>query len=65
MLDFSERQRGVLIQAVPAVANLGVGTLVFGQFLRQEPFSLRLALAGIALWFVIIGAAVALAGERR
>ena len=65
MLDFSERQRGVLIQAIPAVANLGVGALVFGQFLRQEPFSLRLALAGIALWFVIIGVAVVRAGERR
>jgi hypothetical protein len=29
--------------------------LVFGQFLRQRPFSFLLALAGIGLWFVFIG----------
>jgi hypothetical protein len=65
MLRLTDAQRAVLVQAIPAVAHLAVGTCVFGQFLRQQPFSFPLALAGIALWFVFVGIAVVFAGGKR
>jgi hypothetical protein len=43
MLRLKKGQRAVLVQAFPAVANLAVGALVFGQLLRQQPFSFGLA----------------------
>ena len=65
MLRLSDPQRAVLVQAVPAVANLGLGALVFGQFLRQQPLSIALAAVGVALWFVLIGFTVVFAGGKR
>lgn len=65
MLRLTDAQRAVLVQAIPAVAHLAVGTLVFGQFLRQQPFSFLLALAGIALWFIFIGIAVVYAARKQ
>ena len=50
---------------MPAVANLGLGALVFGQFLRQQPFSFWLASAGIGIWLGFVSFAVVLAGEKR
>ena len=61
MLRLKDAQRGVLVQAVPAVAHLAAGTLVFGQFIRQQTFSIPLAFFGIALWFARIGLAVLIA----
>jgi len=65
MLRLTDAQRAVLVQAIPAVGQLAVGTLVFGQFLRQQPFSPWLALGGIALWFVFVGITVVFAGGKR
>lgn len=65
MLKLTEGQRAVLVQAFPAVAHLGVGALVFGQFLRQQPFSVGLALGGVAVWVVFVSIAVALAAGKR
>jgi len=65
MLRLADSQRAVLVQAIPAVANLAIGTLVFGQFLRQQPFSYLPALAGVALWFVFVGIAVMFARGKR
>ena len=65
MLRLTEAQRAVLVQAIPAVANLAVGAMVFGQFLRQQPFSTGLAVAGIAFWAVFVGFTVLLAGGKR
>lgn len=65
MLRLADAQRGVLIQAIPAVAHLAVGTLVFGQFLRQRPFSIALALTGIGVWLGFIAVTVVLAGGKR
>jgi len=39
--------------------------MVFGQFLRQQPFSNGLALAGIGFWFVFVGITVVFAGGKR
>jgi len=65
MLRLSDPQRGVLVHAIPAVANLGLGALVFGQFLRQQSFSISLAGAGIALWFALITSTLVIAGGKR
>lgn len=39
--------------------------LVFGQFLREQPYSLWLAVAGVAIWLWFIGMAVAVAGGKQ
>ena len=65
MLRLTDAQRTVLVQAIPAVAHLAVGTLVFGQFLRQQSFSTGLALTGIAFWFALIAGTVVIAGGKR
>ena len=65
MLRLTEAQRAVLVQAIPAVAHLGVGTMVFGQFLRQESFSVPLALGGITTWVVLVTFTLVLAGAKR
>jgi hypothetical protein len=52
MLELADGQRAVLVQAFPA-------------FLRQQPFSTVLALAGIGIWLWCVGLAVVLSGERR
>ena len=44
MLRLRSRQRAVMVEKLPDVANLGVGALVFGQFVGEQPFSPWLAL---------------------
>jgi hypothetical protein len=65
MLRLTDAQRAVLVQAIPAVAHLAVGTLVFGQFLRQQPFSIVLALVGIGIWLGFVIVTVVIAGGKR
>jgi hypothetical protein len=65
MIRLSDTHRAVLVQTVPAVANLAVGAVVFGQFLRPQPFSITLASSGIAVWFALIGITFVLAEGRR
>ncbi|MBI3050628.1 MAG: hypothetical protein HYY76_20245 [Acidobacteria bacterium] len=64
MLRLNEAQRAVLIQAFPAIAHVAAGGLVFGQFLREPPFSIGLALGGVAIWVGFVSGAVALAGRK-
>lgn len=64
MVKLADGQRAVLVQAFPAVGNLGIGAMVFGQFLRHQSFSMLLALAGIGIWLGFIGFAVVLAGAK-
>ena len=65
MVKLIDAQRTVITQALPAVAHLAVGALVFGQFLREQPYSLWLAVAGVAIWLWFIGMAVAVAGGKQ
>ena len=65
MLKLTDAQRAVLVQACPAVGHLAVGGLGFGQFLRVQPFSMRLAFVGMAIWFVAVAFAVIVAGAER
>ncbi len=54
MLRLRPGQRRVLIDRVPELANYIVGSLFFGQFLTERPFSYALAVASVALWFAAI-----------
>ena len=65
MLRLNDAQRTVLIQALPAVAHLALGAMVFGQFLRDDPFSWRLASGGVGLWFFWVSIAVLIAGGKQ
>jgi len=64
MLRLTDAQRAVLIQAFPAIAHVAAGGLVFGQFLRREPFSIGLALGGLITWVAGVSLAVWLAGRK-
>ncbi len=54
MVRLTTRQREALIEKVPDVANLAMGSMFFGQFLTDRPFSAGLAAAAatasILLW---------------
>ena len=54
MLEFDDRQREVLIDKLPDAANLALGGLLFGQFVADRPFSVALALAGVAAWVALL-----------
>ena len=55
MLRLKPRQREALIQKVPDVANLGAGSLIFGQVLSGQTFSTPWMLFGIVFWFTMFG----------
>jgi hypothetical protein len=38
--------------------------MIFGQFLAEVMFSFRIALGGVALWIVLVAAAVLYAREK-
>ncbi len=65
MVRLTDTQRAVLTQAFAAVAHLGLGAMVFGQFLREQPFSFRLGLAGVGIWLWFVAMAIAAAGGKR
>jgi len=59
-----ETARGVGGDA-PELANLAVAGLVFGQVISDQPFSWRLVLVGIFLWFGLVAVTIALAGVGK
>jgi hypothetical protein len=61
MVRLRTGQRRLLVAHLPALGNLAVGSLLFGQFLSQRPYSLALALIGVVTWTVLFGAALILA----
>ncbi len=65
MLRLKRRQREVLLEKGPDTANLAIGGLVFGQVLNSEPFSIPIAIGGLAIWMVVMGLAVAFAEEPQ
>ncbi len=62
MLRWKTQQRHVLVDKVPDVANLVVGALFLGQFLSDRPFSLSLALSGLAVWTALMAFVLVVAG---
>ena len=64
MLRLNVRQRTMLVEKVPDLANLAMAGLVFGQFLGTEAFSIRVALGGVVVWIIGTVFALVLAGEQ-
>lgn len=65
MLVLNREQRRVLVDKLPDIANVAAGAMVFGQFLGDRPFSLRLAALGSLLWATLLVCSVALAGRSE
>jgi hypothetical protein len=65
MLRLTERRRAVLAEKFGDLANYAVAALVFGQAVGEGALSLRIGIAGIAIWLLFIGATVVLAGESE
>ena len=65
MVILSTRQRAVLIEKLPDIANVAAGALVFGQFLGDRPSSPALALYGVGIWSALMGFALLLANEEQ
>lgn len=61
MLRWNAEQRHVLVDKLPDVANLVVGAFFVAQFLSDRPFSLALALSGVAAWVALMGLALMVA----
>jgi hypothetical protein len=65
MLRLSERRRELLADKLPDAANVALGALVFGQFLGEGPYSIAIPVVGMALWLVLMTAALLCSGERH
>ena len=65
MLRLRSRQRRVLIDKMPDVANVAAASMFFGQFLSGQPFSLRLAAGGMAAWAALWIFTLVLAEDER
>ena len=63
MLRLTPRQRTLLIEEIPNVANLVLAATFLGQFLGDRPFSAPLALIGAGLWLALAIAAFVLAAN--
>ena len=64
MVRLSRTQRTLLAETLRDIANLAAGAMIFGQFLAEVMFSPRIALGGLALWVVLVAAAVLYAREK-
>lgn len=65
MLRLSQKQRRLLSDKVPDLANLVAGALVFGQFVDPESFSADLMVFGVTVWTLLTGFALALTEGRE
>ncbi len=65
MVRLTSRQREALIEKVPDVANLIAGSMFFGQFLTDRPFSAIIAMAGLSASVSLWVLALTLAKEDR
>ena len=58
MLRLNRRRRAILVEKLPDIASLVAASTFLGQFLTDQPFSLLLAVLGmasmIALWLVVM-----------
>ena len=63
MVGLRPAHRRVLVAHLPELANIAVGSLSFGQFLSDRPYSIALAGVGVVLWAVLIGVVFGLADE--
>jgi len=62
MLRLKPRQREMLADKLPDLANVGAAMFVLGQFVGQQPLSPPLFLAGLAMWALLNAVAFSVAG---
>jgi hypothetical protein len=65
MLRLKPVQRRVLVTHLPELANVAAGSLLFGQFLIERPYSVILAAIGVAVWAILIAWVFVLAAGER
>lgn len=65
MLRLTQEQRVLLAETVRDIANIAAGAMVFGQFLGGQSFSWWIALAGGAVWVLLVGWALDLTAEVK
>ena len=63
MLVLKQKQRVLLAETIRDIANIAAGAMVFGQFLADATFFPRIAIAGMAVWLVLVTCAVLLSGD--
>ena len=64
MLRLSPGQRRLVVANVPALGNVAAGSLLFGQFLSERPYSPTIALIGLVAWVVLFGIAFFFAAKE-
>ena len=62
MLRLKPRQREMLADKLPDLANVTAAILVLGQFVGQQPLSPPVFVAGLAMWALLNAAAFSIAG---
>lgn len=65
MLRFKPRQRAVIVEKLPDLANIIAGVFVIGQFVGDEPASLWLIAAGLAMWISLAVLTLVVAGGNH
>ena len=61
MLLLNKSQRTLLAETLADIGNVAAGALIFGQFLSDYAFSLRLASFGVVTWLMLTTFAVTIA----
>jgi hypothetical protein len=64
MLRLTARQRSMLIEKVPDVANLILASTFLGQLLMERPVSVLLATLGLGIWTTLAIIAFMVAGNE-
>ena len=64
MLRLKPKQRAVIVEKLPDLANIIAGVFVVGQFVGSEPASVWLVTAGVAVWTGLAGVTLLIAGEE-
>ena len=60
MLELGKARRALLAKQFSDIANLAIAALVFGQFIRDQQFSVKGFFAGAALWVMFAAMALRL-----
>lgn len=54
MLRLTKRQRAILVETIPRLANLAVAGLIVSQFVGARRLSFTVAIAGVITWAALI-----------
>ena len=64
MLRLKPRQRAVIVEKLPDLANIIAGVFVVGQFVGEEPASVWRVTMDVAIWIGLSGVALLIAREE-